>query len=226
GRLKTGLTADATMIDVDPLQDGDKLLWITRPAFGGNLYGTIICPNHRPQMATIRPGVFEKEIYNNNGDVIDFYAQLSESDLKQEILEIVATLKEGVDISKADIIISGGRGIGGKAGFDKLQEIAHKIDAVVGGSRGAVDLGWIEKEKQVGQTGSTVKPQIYIACGISGAVQHTAGMDKSDCIIAINKDEFAPIFDCAHIGIVGDVFEVLDELKNEIIKIKELKENE
>ncbi|WP_423363822.1 electron transfer flavoprotein subunit alpha/FixB family protein [Mycoplasma sp. P36-A1] len=217
-RIQTGLTADATIIEVDPEDEGNKLLWITRPAFGGNLFGTIICPDHRPQMATVRPGVMNKNEpdYNKAGEIIEFDAKLTKADINEEVLEFVARVHEGVDISKAEIIISGGRGVGSAEGFNVLQEVADKIGGVVAGSRAAVDAGWISKPNQVGQTGKTVRPQVYIACGISGAVQHTAGMDKADFIIAINKDKYAPIFDVAHVAIVGDLFEVLPKLVEQL----------
>lgn len=221
-RIKTGLTADATLIEVDPEDEGNKLLWVTRPAFGGNLFGTIICPDHRPQMATIRPGVLSKNTPDASlkGEVIEWDAGLTDSDINIDILEIVAKVSEGIDITKADIVVSGGRGVGGTEGFEVLQKVADSLGGVIAGSRGAVDSGWIEKAKQVGQTGKTIRPLVYIACGISGAVQHTAGMDKADLIIAINKDKYAPIFDVAHIGIVGDLFKVLPELEKQILAVK------
>ncbi|MDF9867522.1 electron transfer flavoprotein alpha subunit [Bacilli bacterium PM5-3] len=221
-RCKTGLTADATVIEVDPEDEGTKLLWVTRPAFGGNLFGTIICPDHRPQMATIRPGVLVKNEKDESrqGEIVKFDAKLDKNDINVDILDIVKKVAEGVDITKAEIVISGGRGVGGPEGFELLEKVAKSIDGVVAGSRASVDAGWIEKAKQVGQTGKTIRPLVYIACGISGAVQHTAGMDKADFIIAINKDKYAPIFDVAHVGIVGDLFEVLPELEKQFLEIK------
>lgn len=221
-RCQTGLTADATVIEVDPEDEGTKLLWVTRPAFGGNLFGTIICPDHRPQMATIRPGVLIKNEMDTSrtGEIIPFDAKLTEEDVNIDILDIVKKVSEGVDITKADIVISGGRGVGGPEGFEVLEKVADSIGGVVAGSRAAVDAGWIPKAKQVGQTGKTIRPLVYIACGISGAVQHTAGMDKADFIIAINKDKYAPIFDVAHMGIVGDLFEVLPELEKQFLEMK------
>lgn len=222
-RIQTGLTADATLIEVDPEDEGTKLLWVTRPAFGGNLFGTIICPDHRPQMATIRPGVLvkNKKDETRTGEIINVDAALTKEDVNIEILDIVKKVAEGVDITKAEIIISGGRGLGGPEGFKVLEDVAQKIDGIVAGSRATVDAGWIPKAKQVGQTGKTVRPMVYIACGISGAVQHTAGMDKADFIIAINKDKYAPIFDVAHVGIVGDLFQVLPALAEEFKTLKE-----
>lgn len=221
-RTHTGLTADATIIEVDPEDEGNKLLWVTRPAFGGNLFGTIICPDFRPQMATVRPGVLVKNKKDDSrtGEVIEFDAKLTKADINEEVLDFVAKVSEGIDITKADIIVSGGRGVGGPEGFKVLQEAADALGGVVAGSRATVDAGWIEKSKQVGQTGKTVRPLVYIACGISGAVQHTAGMDNADYIIAINKDKFAPIFDVAHTAIVGDLFEVLPQLVEDIKAVK------
>lgn len=218
GRLKTGLTADATQIEIDPENKESKLLWVTRPAFGGNLYGTIICPDHRPQMATIRPGVFAMgNPEKRTGEIIEHPVNFEPNDINVTIKEKIVKELNEVDITKADFIVSGGRGIGSQEGFERLAKFAEKIGGTLAGSRGAVDAGWIDKSKQVGQTGKTVRPLVYIACGISGAVQHTAGMDQADYIIAINKDETAPIFNVADIGIVNDVFAVIDELENIIV---------
>lgn len=218
-RCKTGLTADATLLEIDKENENSTLLWITRPAFGGNLFGTIICPNHRPQMATIRPKVFEpiKLDKYRTGEIINFESELSKDDLKVTLLEIIDKIETGIDISKANIIVSGGRGIGDN--FNLLQDVAKKLGGVVGASRAAVDEGFATKDMQVGQTGKTVRPKVYIACGISGAVQHVAGMDKSDFIIAINKDSQAPIFNVANVGIVGDGLEILPLLAEELEKI-------
>lgn len=218
GRIETGLTADATQIEIDPENKESKLLWITRPAFGGNLYGTIVCPNHRPQMATIRPGVFAMGTEEKrDGEIIDYKVDFEPKDINVCIKEKIVKEANEIDITKADFIVSGGRGIGSQEGFDRLAKFAENIGGTLAGSRGAVDAGWIDKSKQVGQTGKTVRPLVYIACGISGAVQHTAGMDQADYIIAINKDETAPIFNVADIGIVNDVFNVIDELEKIII---------
>lgn len=218
GRVETGLTADATILEVDPENEDSKLLWITRPAFGGNLFGTIICPDHHPQMATVRPGVLLKNHYDKErtGEILDYKIEFKVSDKNVEILEEVERKLEGMDITTAEIIVSGGRGVGSKENFSLLESIAKQLGGVVAGSRAAVDAGWIAKEKQVGQTGKTVRPKVYIACGISGAVQHVAGMDNSDLIIAINRDQYAPIFEESHVSIVGDLFEILPEVANKI----------
>ncbi len=220
-RVETGLTADATILEIDHEAEG-KVLLITRPAFGGNLFGTIICPDHHPQMATVRPGVLQKLDVDTSrtGEVINFDAKLETSDVNLEILEEIERKIEGVDISKADIIISGGRGVGSKEGFAVLEECAKQLDAVVAGSRASVDAGWINKANQVGQTGKTVRPLVYVACGISGAVQHVAGMDQADLIIAINKDKGAPIFDVSHVSIVGDLFDVLPAVTKQLQSLK------
>ncbi|MCI5726334.1 MAG: electron transfer flavoprotein subunit alpha/FixB family protein [Clostridium sp.] len=220
-RLSTGLTADCTSIDVEVETGG---LLATRPAFGGNLMATIACPEHRPQMATVRPGVFTKvESDPSKCKIEKVSVNLADSDIRTKVIETVKTAKDIIDISEAKIIVSGGRGVGSKENFGMLQELADVLGGVVAGSRAAVEKGWIENAYQVGQTGKTVKPSIYIACGISGAIQHVAGMQDSDMIIAINKDETAPIFQVADYGIVGDVKKVLPEL---IAQVKALKEAE
>ncbi len=198
GRLSTGLTADCTSLDVDP--ENNNLL-MTRPAFGGNLMATIVCGDHRPQMSTVRPGVFEKLAKDENRafQIEKFDVQLSASDIRTETIEVVKSVKEMVDITEADIVVSGGRGVGCKENFALLQELADVMGGTLAGSRAAVDNGWVEKAVQVGQTGKTVRPTIYIACGISGAIQHLAGMQDSNYIIAINKDSDAPIMKAADI---------------------------
>ena len=217
-RLETGLTADCTSLDVD-VESGDLLA--TRPAFGGNLMATIACPDHRPQMATVRPGVFEKVNTDaSNCKIEKVEVKLADSDIRTKVLEIIKEKKDIVDISEANIIVSGGRGVGCKENFALLQELADALGGVVAGSRAAVEKGWVENAYQVGQTGKTVKPTIYIACGISGAIQHVAGMQDSELIIAINKDETAPIMQVADYGIVGDVKKVIPEL---IAQAKEMK---
>ena len=217
-RLETGLTADCTSLDVD-VESGDLLA--TRPAFGGNLMATIVCPDHRPQMATVRPGVFEKVNTDaSNCKIEKVEVKLADSDIRTKVLEIIKEKKDIVDISEANIIVSGGRGVGCKENFALLQELADALGGVVAGSRAAVEKGWVENAYQVGQTGKTVKPTIYIACGISGAIQHVAGMQDSELIIAINKDETAPIMQVADYGIVGDVKKVIPEL---IAQAKEMK---
>ena len=218
-RLNTGLTADCTSIDVE-VETGDLLA--TRPAFGGNLMATIACPEHRPQMATVRPGVFAKvESDGANCTVEKVTVNLADADVRTKVLETVKTAKDIIDISEANVIVAGGRGVGSKENFELLEELAKVLGGTVAGSRAAVEKGWIENAYQVGQTGKTVKPSIYIACGISGAIQHVAGMQDSDMIIAVNKDETAPIMKVADYAIVGDIKKVLPEL---IAQAKEIVE--
>ena len=218
-RLNTGLTADCTSIDVE-VETGNLLA--TRPAFGGNLMATIACPEHRPQMATVRPGVFAKvESDGANCKVEKVDVKLTDADVRTKVLETVKTAKDIIDISEAKVIVAGGRGVGSKENFEQLEELAKVLGGSVAGSRAAVEKGWIDNAYQVGQTGKTVKPSIYIACGISGAIQHVAGMQDSDMIIAINKDETAPIMKVADYAIVGDIKKVLPEL---IAQAKEIVE--
>lgn len=220
-RLNTGLTADCTSIDVE-VETGDLLA--TRPAFGGNLMATIACPAHRPQMATVRPGVFAKvESDGANCKIEKVNVELADADVRTKVLETVKTAKDIIDISEAKVIVAGGRGVGSKENFALLEELAKVLGGTVAGSRAAVEKGWIENAYQVGQTGKTVKPSIYVACGISGAIQHVAGMQDSDMIIAINKDETAPIMKVADYAIVGDIKKVLPEL---IAQAKEIVEAE
>ena len=209
-RLNTGLTADCTSIDVN-VEDGGLLA--TRPAFGGNLMATIACPNHRPQMATVRPGVFAKvDTDGANCKIEKVNVNLTADDVRTKVIETIKTAKDVIDISEAKVIVAGGRGVGSKENFAMLQELADVLGGAVAGSRAAVEKGWIDNAYQVGQTGKTVKPSIYIACGISGAIQHVAGMQDSDMIIAVNKDETAPIMKVADFAIVGDLKKVLPEL--------------
>lgn len=210
-RVNTGLTADCTKLDID---EETKGILQTRPAFGGNLMATIKCPNHRPQMSTVRPGVMDKAQVQpgRTGKVAPVTLNLQESDIRTKILEIVKTAKDMVSLTDAEIIVSGGAGLGDASGFELIQKFADQIGGVVGASRAAVDAGWIDHSHQVGQTGTTVKPKIYISCGISGAIQHLAGMQTSDIIIAINKSPIAPIFEVADYGIVGDLYQVIPEL--------------
>ncbi|MGL4731324.1 MAG: electron transfer flavoprotein subunit alpha/FixB family protein [Clostridium sp.] len=218
-RLSTGLTADCTALDIDP---ENKNLLMTRPAFGGNLMATIMCGDTRPQMSTVRPGVFEKMAKDESKEVKIEKAsfELAKSDIRTEVLEVKKILKEVADIIEADILVSGGRGIGCKENFDILKELADEVGGTLSGSRAAVDNGWIDKALQVGQTGKTVRPQIYVACGISGAIQHLAGMQDSNYIIAINKDADAPIMKVADVGLVGDYQKIVPEL---IQQLKEMK---
>jgi electron transfer flavoprotein alpha subunit len=210
-RVDTGLTADCTSLDVD--EDSGQLL-MTRPAFGGNLMATIICPAHHPQMATVRPGVFKAEKCQALPDscLIEIACAVDSGDRLTEIVRVVKEQAQEEDIRQANIIVSGGRGMGKAEGFALLQELADAIGGTVGASRGAVDSGWISAALQVGQTGKTVQPELYIACGISGAIQHLAGMSGARTIIAINKDKDAPIFKTAHYGLVGDVYQIIPEL--------------
>lgn len=210
-RAHTGLTADCTKLDVD-LEN--RRLMQTRPAFGGNLMATIVCPDHRPQMSTVRPGVMEKAKYDEKrtGEIIKFTPDLKDHDIRARVLEIVKGVKAEVELSDAKIIVSGGRGLGNPEGFKLIEELSKKLGGVVGASRATVDAGWIEHSHQVGQTGKTVRPSLYVACGISGAIQHLAGMQESKVIVAINKDPDAPILKVADYGIVGDVYEILPQL--------------
>lgn len=220
-RLETGLTADCTKLEIS---EDTKELMMTRPAFGGNLMATIMCTEHRPQMSTVRPGVMQKRDRDDSrqGTVIPFEPKIDTTKIKVKLIENVKEDKGTVDITEAKILVSGGRGVGNAAGFEKLQELADVLDAQVSSSRAMVDAGIMPHDRQVGQTGKTVRPDLYIACGISGAIQHLAGMEESDFIIAINKDKFAPIFKVADIGIVGDVNKVVplltERLKKEIAK--------
>lgn len=218
-RLSTGLTADCTILDVE-VENGDLLA--TRPAFGGNLMATIACPDHRPQMATIRPGVFSKlPVEDREFNVEEVNVNLQDSDIRTKIVEIVKENKDIVDISEAQIIVSGGRGVGSQENFKLLEELASVLGGTVAASRAAVEKGWIDKEYQVGQTGKTVRPTIYISCGISGAIQHVAGMQDSDMIIAINKDATAPIMKVADYAIVGEINKVIPEFINQVKRMNE-----
>jgi electron transfer flavoprotein alpha subunit len=205
-RVKTGLTADCTGLEID---EEKQILLQTRPAFGGNIMATIICPNHRPQMATVRHKVLKKIDPDDSrkGELVEESMVARES--RTKIAEVLHEMGNQVNLAEADIIVSGGRGMGGPEHYAMLEELAQELGAAVGASRAAVDADWIPAYHQVGQTGKTVCPKLYIACGISGAIQHLAGMQSSDFIIAINKDPDAPIFDVADIGIVGDLFEVV-----------------
>jgi len=217
-RVRTGLTADCTDISIDP---ETKLLVQTRPTFGGNLMARIICKNHRPQMATIRPKMFDeaKLIEERQPEIVIENFNSGQLQNKVKILG-KEKIENVVDLQEAEVIVSGGRGVKDPKNFAMIKELADLLEGAVGASRAAVDSGWIPYPHQVGQTGKTVKPKIYIACGISGAIQHLAGMQTSDYIIAINKDPDAPIFKVANLGLVGDIFEVIPAL---IKKIKETK---
>ena len=223
-RMTTGLTADCTKLEISA--DENKRLEMTRPAFGGNLMATIICPNHRPQMSTVRPGVMQKIAKDEarEGVVEKFDFALDQSKLKVKVLEVVKEEKNKIDITEAKILVSGGRGIGSAENFKNLQAVAEQIGAEVSASRAAVDAGYMDHDRQVGQTGKTVRPDIYFACGISGAIQHVAGMEESEYIVAINKDKDAPIFGIADLGIVGDANKITAILAEELKKAIAAKE--
>lgn len=215
-RLETGLTADCTILEVGE----EKELLMTRPAFGGNLMATIICPDHRPQMSTVRPGVMTKLHKDESltGEIIDYAIEFDTSKFKVKVLEIVKEQKAKVDITEAKILVSGGRGAQG--GFDNLELLADELGGVTAASRALVDIGIVSHDRQVGQTGKTVRPDVYFAFGISGAIQHLAGMEESEYIIAINKDKGAPIFGVADLGLVTDLSKVPTYLVEEIKKAR------
>ena len=227
-RVATGLTADCTQLEIGkfPLvalpgqEQKENQLLMTRPAFGGNTIATIACPNNRPQMATVRPGVMQKidPIKDAKANVIEFNPGFTPNNKYVEILEIVKNTVQTVDIQQAKILVSGGRGVGSAENFKLLDDLAAVLNGTVSCSRAVVDSGWKPKDLQVGQTGKTVRPHVYFAIGISGAIQHVAGMEESDIIIAINKDENAPIFDVADYGVVGDLNKIVPELTAAIKK--------
>ena len=218
-RIGTGLTADCTGLDID--EPTGLVAW-TRPAFGGNIMATILCPEHRPQMGTVRPSVFKRPApdYAKNGEIIRVPGKVNPADIRTKIIDIIHVCTAACNLEEAEIIVSGGRGLGKPENFCYVEALAEVLGAAVGASRAAVDAGWKPPLHQVGQTGKTVGPKIYIACGISGAIQHLAGMSSSDVIIAINRDPEAPIFKVADYGIVGDIMEVLPILTEEFKKIK------
>ena len=219
-RLKTGLTADCTELDID--EETGNIAW-TRPAFGGNLMATILCEDNRPQIGTVRPSVFKKmePDYTKQGIIHVEKIKTPVEDIRTKLLEYIkADNQEKVNLEEAEIIVSGGRGLGKPENFELIRNLAQVLGGTVAASRAVVDAGWIDQVYQVGQTGKTVGPKVYIACGISGAIQHTAGMSSSDIIIAINKDPDAPIFNISDLGIVGDVFEIIPMLTEEIKKMK------
>lgn len=222
-RIHTGLTADCTGLAID---EGSKNLLMTRPAFGGNIMATIVCEEFRPQMATVRPGVMKALAADTSrtGEVEEFHVEFSAADMPVELVEIIKEEKAVADITEAKILVSGGRGMNDKETFDAvLNPLADVLGGVVSGSRAAVDSGWIDHECQVGQTGKTVRPDLYLACGISGAIQHVAGMEGAEYIVAVNKNDGAPIFDVADLGVVGDVTSLLPKLTEAIKQYKEEK---
>ena len=230
-RVKTGLTADCTMLEIGdfPLnaapgqeQQHNQLL-MTRPAFGGNTIATIACPYNRPQMATVRAGVMQKidPIKGAKAEVIEYNPGFTPDNKYVEILDIVKSVTETVDIQAAKILVSGGRGVGSAENFALLDDLAEALGGTVSCSRAVVDSGWKPKDLQVGQTGKTVRPELYLACGISGAIQHAAGMENSEFIVAINRDEDAAIFDIADLGVVGDIKKILPKLNDAIKAVKE-----
>lgn len=243
-RVHTGLTADCTRLDVDMnnyfdflhatsnadtdaiekrLGMDDKNLKMTRPAFGGNVMATIRCADHRPQMATVRPGVMKKldAVAGKEGTVEEFKVEFTAADMNVKIKEVVRETKKAVDITEAKVLVSGGRGIGSPEFFNELQKVADLLGGEISSSRANVDAGWIARDRQVGQTGKTVRPDLYMACGISGAIQHIAGMESSECVIAINKNDTAAIFEVADLGIVGDVKVIIPKLIEALTKYQE-----
>ncbi|MGI6719156.1 MAG: electron transfer flavoprotein subunit alpha/FixB family protein [Bacteroidales bacterium] len=220
-RVGTGLTADCTGLDISD----DRHLMMTRPAFGGNLMATILCSEHRPQMSTVRPGVMQAKPKDENrkGKVEVIDVEFDKSKFKVKILKTVKEEKNLIDITEANILVSGGRGVGNKEGFDKLKDLANSIEAEVSSSRSMVDAGVMPHERQVGQTGKTVRPDVYFAIGISGAIQHLAGMEESEYIIAINKDKYAPIFTVADLGLVGDYSKIVPLLTERLEKERKSK---
>ena len=214
-RIATGLTADCTKLVIDT---ETKNLLMTRPAFGGNIMATIICPKHRPQMATVRPGVMQRLAAEADkaAEVEAFHVEGLAQRANVEILDIVKKTSAKMDITEAKVLISGGRGMGGAENFKILESLAAALGGTISSSRAGVDAGWVEKDRQVGQTGKTVRSNLYIACGISGAIQHLAGMEESDVIVAINKDPNAPIFEVADFGVVGDALKIVPLLTDKI----------
>ncbi|MCR5421430.1 MAG: electron transfer flavoprotein subunit alpha/FixB family protein [Lachnospiraceae bacterium] len=233
-RVETGLTADCTVLEIgdfplQPIPGKEQLhgqLLMTRPAFGGNTIATIACPDNRPQMATVRPGVMQK-IDPKKGakaEVIEFNPGFTVNNRYVTIKEVVKAVSDVKDIMDAKILVSGGRGVGSPENFKILEELAEALGGQVSCSRAVVDAGWKPKDMQVGQTGKTVRPNLYVAVGISGAIQHVAGMEESDIIVAINKDEDAPIFDVADYGVVGDLNKIVPKLTEEIKAAKAAKQ--
>jgi electron transfer flavoprotein alpha subunit len=227
-RIHTGLTADCTKLEIDTYKEdendpGQKLLFMTRPAFGGNIMATILCKKYRPQMATVRPGVMQRLAKDaaRKGKIREIKVDFAPADLNVIIRKIVKDTHKKADITEAKVLVSGGRGIGSPEFFGALKELADQLGGDISSSRANVDAGWAPKDRQVGQTGKTVRPELYLACGISGAIQHVAGMEGSECIIAINKNDTAAIFEVADLGIVGDVKAIIPKLTEAVRKYKE-----
>jgi electron transfer flavoprotein alpha subunit len=220
-RLQTGLTADCTQLDIDR---GNRLLLQTRPAFGGNVMATIVCPDNRPQMSTVRPGVMKKLSFDRSrkGSIEKFEVKLADKDIVTRLIEISAHVKNSVNLEDAKIIVAGGRAMKSPENFEILRDLALELGGEVGASRAAVDSRWIDHEHQVGQTGKTVHPELYIACGISGAIQHLAGIGGAKYIVAINKDPNAPIHGIADCSIIGDIFKIVPKLTG-LIRLKKSK---
>ena len=231
-RVATGLTADCTVLEIGDFTDNmtketiPNQLLMTRPAFGGNTIATIACPYNRPQMATVRPGVMQKidPIKGAKAEVIEYNPGFTPDNKYVEILDVVKSVADTVDIADAKILVSGGRGVGSEENFKLLQDLADVLGGTVSCSRAVVENGWLPVERQVGQTGKTVRPNVYFAIGISGAIQHVAGMEESDIIVAINKDETAPIFDVADYGLVGDLNKIVPQL-TEMLKAELAEKN-
>ncbi len=217
-RLRTGLTADCTKLEAD--ETGN--LFMTRPAFGGNLFATIVCPDHKPQMSTVRPGVMQKNEFSTcrSGEILPCKPEFDKSKFKVNLVEEVLAEKAADKIEDAKFLVSCGRGVGKPESLDRIAEFAKKIGATVSSSRALVDAGLMPSDRQVGQTGKTVRPEVYLALGISGAVQHLAGMEESDFIVAVNKDKGAAIFNVAQLGVVGDAMKILPYLEKEILAVK------
>jgi electron transfer flavoprotein alpha subunit len=217
-RLNAGLTADCTGLDIE---EGTRNLMQTRPTFGGNIMATIRTPTSRPQMATVRPGIFKaNKEYKKKVNIKKIEKEFKQKDSVTKIIKIIEKQKKSINLEDAEIIVAGGRGVGSKEGFKMIKDLAEVLGAELGGSRVTVELNWLDQDRQVGQTGKTVSPKLYIACGISGAIQHLVGMQNSEIIVAINKDPNAPIFSIAHYGIVGDLKEIVPRLIEEIRKVK------
>ncbi|MBW1721950.1 MAG: electron transfer flavoprotein subunit alpha [Deltaproteobacteria bacterium] len=215
-RVAVGLTADCTELTIDP---EEKILLQTRPAFGGNVMATIASRYSRPQMATVRPGIMEpRRVPGKKGEIVKQRVSITEKEIGTKVLESVREKKKGVNLAQAKVIVAGGRGVGDARGFGVLRKLAEAVGGEVAGTRVAVEEGWIPQERQIGQTGQSVRPELYIACGVSGAIQHRAGMMNSRYIVAINRDPRAPIFQVADWGIVGDLHEVVPELINRLKK--------